>query len=49
MIDHFNRVNNTLLDLDTINIIINKLNREAKPILKKINLHQNLMTCFLLQ
>ena len=36
--------NYRLLDLDPTYIIINKLHREAKPILKKSNLNQNLVT-----
>ena len=44
MIEHINKVNYKLLDLDPTNIIINKLNKEAKPILKKSNLNQNLVT-----
>ena len=44
MIEHINKVNYKLLDLDPTNIIINKLHKEAKPILKKSNLNQNLVT-----
>ena len=43
MIEHINKVNCKLLDLDPTNIIINKLHKEAKPILKKSNLNQNLV------
>ena len=44
MIEHINKVNYKLLDLDPTNIIINKLHKEAKPILKKSNFNQNLVT-----
>ena len=46
MIEHINKVNYKLLDLDPTNIIINKLHKEAKPNLKKSHLNQNLVTCF---
>ena len=44
MIEHINKVNYKLLDLDLTNIIINKLHKNAKPILKKSTLNQNLVT-----
>ena len=46
MIDHINRVTYKLLDYDLTIIIINKLNREAKPILRKSTMNQS-EVCYL--